>query len=280
MGLFNFFKRSEQPSSTPNQPSSAPEGGPKPGQFIRWDDLKSEPFAGDRPTMPSDETLQQRIQRQGDKLIAMYIRGDDSIIGQKDITVSPAETAQFYAALEDGTLDEAKQSDLLKQTPSPFFVNGRPNYHGVFSQVRDKQGMRILGFATQGIDGFNRAGAAPELTTEHTRMFDALMRAYPTPIEFAQCEKSLIANLRRVGNDETKIAEYEESLDRFKPAVYGKRYEYYQALEVLKDKAQKSHLDAALAADQPRREAELHQLQTPVSLPDQDSPYTPPEQRQ
>lgn len=268
MGLFNFMKKSEKSTSAAEATPSTP-----------WDDLRNQPFQGDQALVPS-ETLQERVQRQGDKLIAMYMQNNPSVLNQKVVTVTPSETAQFYQAMNDGRLNDAAQSQLLQQIPSAFGAANQPNYQGVFEQVRDKHGMKILAFAA-GLppEIVNSTVAASTLTGDHIQLFNSLMQQCPTPIEFASREEDLMNRLSAAGNSNAKLAQYEDAFERFKQAVYGKRYEYYQALDVLKNKALQEHMRQIDEADRPRREAELRRLQTPIAPLDEDDSYASPEQR-
>ncbi len=268
MGIFNFFKKSEQKPTAESSSASS-----------QWDSLKTVPFQ--EQVKQPEETLAERVKRQGDKIIAAYLH-DPTMLANKSVTVSSEERSRALHDLESGAFSEEKQSQILQSIATPIGRPGQENYGPTLLKIGGHQPAKILAFVTMGARAADAVGQEPSINAESERRLKLLLSEYPTPIEFAPREEAMMARLQEVGNTPAKLAQYRESFEHFKEAVYGKRYEYYQALEVLKDDAAKQYFAEQNEADRPRREAELRQLQTPVvPSPEQiaDNPYMSGEQR-
>lgn len=271
MGIFNFFKKSEQ-KPTAESPSTSSQ----------WDSLKDVPFQerAEQTEQPA-ETIAERVKRQGDKIIAAYLY-DPTMLINKSVTIDDEERSRALHDLESGAFSEEKQSQILQSIATPVGKSGQENYGPTLLKISGRQPTKILAFITMGAQAADAVKAEPTIDAESERRLKLLLKECPTPIEFAPHEEAMMTRLQEVGNSPAKLAQYEESFELFKEAVYGKRYEYYKALEVLKDSATKQALAEQNEADRPRREAELRQLQTPIIPSSEqiaDNPYMSGEQR-
>lgn len=279
MGLFNFLKHNNT-TPQPEQPTApeAPSAWDNLGQAVPFNEASGDttPLQPEQSSQP--ETPAEHIKRQGDKLIAAYLY-DPTYLTQKAVTIRDEDRAQFYEDLQSGALDPVAQSHLLQNIGLPSGSPEHPNTQPVMDKLaEDRHLMKILAYTGGlGADTTNNIRPGMPVTEQFNTTLRTLLQRYPTPIEFAAREEYMMNSLERAGNSPAKLAEYEDSFETFKETVYGKRYEYFKALGVLRDQALQYSLAKQAEADRPRREAELRQLQTPVSLPDQDSPYAPPE---
>lgn len=278
MGLFNFLKKSAKAET--NTATTAANTN------TAWDSLQQQPFSGDQATSSqsanaapqSGEALQQRLARQGDKIIAAYYHGINAL-AQPSVAVSPEERQGFYDGLT--RVDEQKitpqiQSQILQAIQLPSGPNNQPNYPKVFERINNRHGLTILNFAGQ----FQQK---PDQLTPY--YLESFLQVYPTPIEFAPRGAELIQTLKDNDIAPLKIDQYEDDLVTFQQNVYGKRYEYYQALEQLKEQAYqgaKSRADAEVAADRLRNMQNLQQTPVPpehIQAELADNPYASPEER-
>lgn len=281
MGLFNFLKHNNT-TPQPEQPATpeAPSAWDNLGQAVPFNEASGDttPLQPEQSSQP--ETPAERIKRQGDKLIAAYLY-DPTYLTQKAVAIRDEDRAQFYEALQSGALDPVAQSHLLQNIDLPSGTPEHENLHPVMSKLsKDRHLMKILAYTGGlGADTTNNIQPGMPITAQFDATLHTLLQRYPTPIEFAAREDYMMSSLEHAGNLPAKLAEYEDSFETFKETVYGKRYEYFKALDVLKDQALQHSLAQHAEADRPRREAELRALQTPVGLPDTDSPYADPRLR-
>ncbi len=275
MGLFNFFNKNKSANAAPTEAASSE---PNP-----WDSLSQAPFAGDQtqPNVSSQhESDQARLARQGDKLIAMYYHGPEAI-SQPSVSVSDAERNNFYDALTSVDSDHitpAAESKLLQNIMLPSGQPGHENYTGVFAKINTPYGLTILKYFTGDFGKHQPNQPTPDTLA-------SLLTAYPTPVEFAPRGEILISSLKERGVPGQEIDQFEDSLEAFQKAVYGQRYEYYQALNELRNQAYnraKTRADAESASDRLQNMQNLQQTPIPpekVQAELQDNPYASPESR-
>lgn len=273
MGLFNFFNKNKSANTASTE---APSSEPSP-----WDSLSQAPFAGDQPNAPRQpEPDQARLARQGDKLIAMYYHGPEAI-SQSSVSVSDAERNSFYNALASVDSDHitpATESKLLQNIMLPSGQPGHENYTGVFSKINTPHGLTILKYFTGDFGKHQPSQPAPDTLA-------SFLKTYPTPVEFTPRGEVLISSLKERGVPGQEIDQFEDSLESFQKAVYGKRYEYFQALNELRDQAHnraKTHADAESASDRLQNMQNLQQTPIPpekIQAELQDNPYASPESR-
>lgn len=220
MGLFNFLKHNNKESSTGSESELIP---PASG----WDSLAAETEFNEVDR--AAELKAARLARQGDKLIAAFERGP-SVLSIKTVEVTDAERQAFFDQLNSGQITAQDQSRMLQQISLPGSQGGgRYNFEPSFQKINNDHGRKILAF-TGGFGFYNSAS----MSSDHLRY---LLETCPTPLEFASREADMLQTLIRSGNSPAKIDAYREDLETFKQSVYGKRYEYAQALDALKTQA-------------------------------------------
>lgn len=267
MGLFNFFKKSEQQTSAESSSASS-----------QWDDLNSVPFQGDSE---QSDTEAQRIKHRGDQILASH-HYSMRMLHNNHINLTDTDRIKALDDLYSGKFSASEQSQILQSVDLPVGKPGQENYAPTLLKISDRQPSRILAFATFGPEAANAIHDASTINDEFQHRLQMLLRKYPTPLEFAPVEESMMQRLRDAGNSPAKLSQYEDTFEQFKQDVYGERYDYYKALEVLKDQALQQHLAEQSAADRPRREAELQELQTPIppsAWQPVGNPYAAPETR-
>ncbi len=257
MKLPNFLKNFNKPKDKPESAA------------ITWDQTKDVPFAGESTPDAATER-QKRLQRQGDNLILMYYQGPEAVHGSA--SVSPAMREDFYDRVVSPEFTSADESRLLRNIVPPFGTPNRPNYQAVFDNIDDKYGQAIL----SQMAGVSEAELSPAVLAN-------FLQSAPTPVEFDTKVPEFMEDLMQQ-NLGYEITKYEDRLESFQQQVYGKRYEYYEALKALKQKGYergraRSSVESALAQQQ--RYEQLSQPVEPERLQQawSDPSYVPPEAR-
>ena len=176
------------------------------------------------------ETEQQRLARQGDKLIAMYFRGPN-VLKEASVEVSDDERNAFLdrlTSVNEDAITPVMQSQLLQEIALPSGKKGQENYPKVFDRINHRHGLTILRFAG------NYQADGSQLDANFLQDF---LGKYPTPIEFEPRAQALIERLQENNVHPLKISQYEDDLITFQKDVYGKRYQYNQALKELQEQA-------------------------------------------
>lgn len=242
-----------------NKSKSTPESAPVRTQ---WDRLgQQQPFTGDQASDPEAER-RARLKRQGDKLVAMYYQGPDAL-DQDRVEISDGMRDEFCHKLAShesvGGFTDAQLSNLLQNIALPEQnAYGDQDLQKVFNTVNDKHGLAIIGFVTG-------AGNPQQVSAESLA---AVYNIAPTPIEFEAQSRNLLQALRDAGNTGLKVAEYEDDLEKFQDKIYGKRYEYYQALDYLRDHGYKQNRERARAEATAKGAEELHRMYAAQSSPE------------
>ena len=142
MGLFNFFKH-----NTPQQPEQTPSTPEQPNQ---WDSLAAVPFGQTAPSLEAAprpaEGNAQRIQRQGDKIIASFLYSP-SVLNSKTVDISDADRERFYDAIADGAITPAQQSEFLRNIALPIGPPNHENPAPVMQKLStDRHYLKILAY--------------------------------------------------------------------------------------------------------------------------------------
>ncbi len=213
MKLFNFLRKNSTPTA---EASSSPER------------QTPDRFTGQKLGIAAEQAITNR-ERQENKIIASLLRGEDALF-QKQVDISPAERQQFYDQILNHQITREQESHLLQQISTPAHDRtGQLTRTGdVLAQLNTKHDQRILSYMTA-VNGQMPASLTPDHIT-------AFLQKYPTPIEFASAEQDFLTMID-YRNGDAKLREYEADIETFKHKIYGKRQEYYQALQSLEGKA-------------------------------------------
>ena len=211
-----------------------------------WDGLEKQvPFAGDQVPEDPESKHRRRLQRQGDNLIKMYFQGPEGYNDKTPVSSSMRNT--FYDRLSNKTIKDADKSEILQYINLPSGPAEHPNFQKVFNTVNDRHGVTFLSTMLNIPDTAVSAGS---LAT--------FLNSCPTPVEFKHQSDAFLQKLIDWGNDQLKINEYEDDLKIFQEKIYGKRYEYYEALEYLQEQMQERNRARANAKAAASREAKKH----------------------
>lgn len=218
MGLFNFFSKSK--------------AKPTPEPTLEVDKVPTyipEEIIGD--TSPHTETTHEREHRQGQKLIAMYYHKPNDIAKVIARGLPANEQIEFYDKIINGDLNtDAARSKLLQKIQPAYGADDAPDYQSIFNKINTLHGLTILNYA----GGYGASGNLAQLSAPYLYDF---YKKYPTPIEFQSKAASLINDLVNANTAPQTIEQYKTDLEEFQKAVYGKRYEYYQAMQNLINEA-------------------------------------------
>lgn len=193
-----------------------------------WDDIKPSDDFGNQAKIASaeaNELLQQR-ERQERKIISSFLHGYGEL-SQPDATVSEQERQLVYDALAQYTISPEQKSELLAQIVTP--VDRSPE--DTIDTMQDEHERRILGYLSG--TGFEYWQATSIYDLQNT------LARFPTPYELRATEQEFLENIRTHSSPQ-KYAEYQQAMDSFKHKLYGKRLEYYNAMESLQSKADQS----------------------------------------
>lgn len=250
MGFMNFLKHTYHPSgesseggaetqvsSTETQASNTEAQVPntESAPQLHFDD---ETARLAQAAAEQERQIRQNCDRQENKLIWLFTTNNERILGQNPPAASDEQRQQVYQQINDGVIAPAVESRALQCITPPYGRPGKENYGPIIARIGDKHGLKILAY-TAGADiaSVNRIRDDETINSYYEQMLQSLVRACPTPVEFAEREKTMLDDLKRAGNPPSKIAEYENDFERFKHSVYGKRYEYHQAYQQLEAKA-------------------------------------------
>lgn len=171
------------------------------------------------------------MSRHEKKLIGFYLSGGDDhyIFDSKlprysEVSVGEAEKGRVLKKMRlDKKGCREMERNLLLNIVSPA---ERPGGHEkVFSEIKgDKHQMRILGEMT-GLEWEDYG----DVSKENVEKF---MESFPTPIDFEKSKQAFLRDIE-ANNSNKKYSEYQEAMEAFSQNVYGKKYEYYQAMRKL-----------------------------------------------
>lgn len=167
--------------------------------------------------------------RQQDKIIA-FVTGKTDKVDNRFEYVSENEREQFYWDLQDGKYDNEDFDKMLKEIEPPISRKKglEKSTSDVYEKVcADSRQMGIVAIFT----GHNLREADKIQSGD---LYDFFER-YPTPFAF---EKASKAYLDYVGEKCKECKEvWEKSMVQFHESIYGKRYEYYKQMNLIKKEA-------------------------------------------
>lgn len=176
-----------------------------------------------------------KLERHQKKLVGYYLSGGDpNYIYQTDQDeynerhVSDDDKTQTLALIKGyPKLCRRLEHQLLEGIES-FPPYGKRNDEILSSLGDDKHQKRILNYTLgHEWDDYDN------LTSNDMKQF---LKTYPTPMDF-ETDRKLFLQIIEKHNGERKLQEYTDSMEDFCRAVYGKKYDYYQAIQDLHEKA-------------------------------------------
>ena len=165
-----------------------------------------------------------------DQIVAYFLGGKQAeILADTTVSVSPEQRVAIQANLAAGKISAANIRDLLLQVPG---LQTEADYEQAFQQIskipREKQ---ILAVAT-GYNATNWQNVKLEdlknLLTKPTKgQID-----YRTPVGFARFRREFLAGIQEQATPEQMQA-YHKSMDHLEQHLYGRRFDFYQQLQLL-----------------------------------------------
>ena len=182
----------------------------------------------------------QDLSKHDKKLVNYYLSdGDDRYIFESknprfsESSVGQAETEKALRKLSVGNKKEIREAEvnLLKNIVGPGDLpDGNEN---IFRRMEDdKHQRKILGFMAD-----PEREEDDETSEEDVKVF---LEKYPTPIDFED-DASAFLKIIKAENGEKKQHEYIDAMENFAKNVYGKKYEYYKAMQSLHRMAERHH---------------------------------------
>lgn len=247
----NFLHRLSKKSETTSAASEATD---------EWENIKPSDDFGNQAKIASaeaNELLRQR-ERQERKIISALLHGANAL-RYPDAAVSEQDRQLVYDALANHTISPQQKSAILSNIVTP--VNQSPEK--TIDAMQDKHERRILAYLSG--TGFDYWQSTSVYDLQNT------LARFPTPYELKTTEQAFLENIRN-NNPPQKYAEYQQAMDSFKHKLYGKRLEYYDAIESLQSKADQSQ---AITASRTQVFDSYHQSTKQAET----SPTTPTEVR-
>jgi hypothetical protein len=168
-------------------------------------------------------------ERQQNKIIIGINYGDpDYAISHYSGEQLPKEERHKYIDnVISGAITRSNEEEFLKMITAPIDIIGVDK---IFDRISfDRHQLSILAYGMGG-DIPDRDKMMPD-DIEH------FISRFPTPIDFEDCKTEF---LQRIGkkNGPEKLAEYRDAMRQFLSEIYGKRYEYYQQMILLRTEAE------------------------------------------
>lgn len=251
MRFFNFNRT----RNTPKEQANTTSDWEKVNQDTQFNPAETSPNSAD--SLVANQSRQER------KVIGSLLHGKD-IIGQADYKLSDAEEAKFYNLVNSGALTNNRKSAFLREIAPPIYTKGN-SPEKVFQNLNSRQELRILStLSGHGFDGVK------ELEPNDLKV---ALAETPTPVEFETFEQAFMENIRD-HNPPDEFRKYETSMANFKQKLFGKRLEYYGAIERIEHKAHQKQRETT-ARD---RVLNAYNQNSPASnYPKEDLGYLSPE---
>lgn len=149
---------------------------------------------------------------------------------ERSAKVSEQEKSLALDRIIDGEFTLQNESEALKTIASNLQLEGAKIVQDRIE--KDKAGKWLLDNVTTTQDQTNKKQSKVE----------RLLEQYPTPIEFEQREKAVIAHIEK--HSPTLLSEYKSAINNLKKDVYGKRLDYHESFARLRSEAKlKEHVD-------------------------------------
>jgi len=207
---FSFGKRKNAEKVNNSQP-----------EVNQWEKMANEVNA-EREALERQQASTERQQR---KIVACFLTGDENWIAERDVKVSQADEEEFLRQLSTGEITERDEEDFLLKIGGPVHKEG--GVQRVLAKLeQDEWQKRLFSWTT----GANVNEKGIEAVFEQMRGVDLR-----TPVGFEQPRREVLEWLRPRINSQ-QYEHYEKSMDDLEKTLYGKRFEYYQAFEGLREK--------------------------------------------
>lgn len=185
------------------------------------------------------EKAQRSKERQQRKIIGYFLNGnDDQYLVATDVNLDDMTRTDFVREVGRGKITERDEEAMLLRLRGPIDRPERGMGAGtIFDKVaQDPWQLQLLSLATGGdLNGedYNVGASAVARLVN----YQAPEADYRTPVGFARKREEILDYIKPQV-DRVSYEKYEESMDALEKNLYGKRFEYYQAFEGLKEEAE------------------------------------------
>lgn len=167
---------------------------------------------------------------QQNKLINYIKSGDHQIFSRSEVRASFAERQDFLEDINSGKINDINFREALSVIASP--IEPKNNYidsDSVYAKISENG--RIKGVIAQFIKrGMNQGdNIGPQDLKE-------LYKIFPDPIVFEHEANYFISKLAEKNTSET-VSNYNVAIEQFKNLFYGKKYDYFKQIKILKNEA-------------------------------------------
>lgn len=243
MGFFGRGNQNNQNKITPTQAGQVPPewdmSGVRRGETVFFDTFQT-PEAG-RGVQPgqayqAEQSYEQEKRLEAErwqrKIVAALYDGGGKVNGtmmaMQDVMLPQGAEARVQRMFRDGEIGEEQERALLTAVEDP--MKHSSSWEVWNSIHQNRQEMRILGYMTQGVDGFNNPSEVEHL---EIRRF---LQKFPLPMDFEKASGDFLEMIERK-NGAVKLAEYEKSMGDFKLWMYGERQKCWDQLKEMRDGA-------------------------------------------
>jgi|GEM_PF-6013151 hypothetical protein len=173
---------------------------------------------------------------QQDKIVAAIERDDLSYLGHAYVRVDSDERGHFIDSIAHDEITDKDFTKVLRTIVSPMdrALSSVDEMNRVFDSVTSsyipehRQMMGIVAYFAR----HNMADRDNVSTTDLKSFYSE----YPDPIVFREPLNNFMSEFSKVNNDR-KVAEYSSSAGKLESSLYGKKYEYFQQIELLEREA-------------------------------------------
>lgn len=193
---------------------------------------------------------QLRRERQKRKAVAYFVSGGNmEYIGMNDVGLRPGVDDQFYEQIQERGVDKQLEEDLLRKIDGPLV---KASEKEVFEGNDEREG--ILGYRQEQKILAEMSGAGFD-SYEQVKPSDVgkFLEKYPTPLDFKEDADAFLGDIKR-DNSEAKFLQYVEAMEGFQKKVYGKKYEYFIAVEEIEKDARERAQEKQEQGEQLSRE--------------------------
>ena len=191
-------------------------------------------MSGEKLSFNSEDFEKANLEKHKDKLAAFYLtNGEQRYIYDhspefSNVEILPEHRNAVVENMKNGVDYRGIEKKLLLNIAGPEYTRGadgsfiyRPDI--VFNSLSDdKHQKRILTYMTgEELDHYN------EVNGDNV---DSFLQIYPTPMDFEDNSEKFLKIIEEA-NGKEKGLEYREAMEEFKANVYGKKYEYYKAMQ-------------------------------------------------
>ena len=181
-------------------------------------------------SLDNKEIIEPNINQQN-KLINYINSGDVSVIDHPESSVSFAGRQDFFEDINAGKINDVNFREALSVIACP--INPKEGFIddvAVFNKLESNRQIRSI------IAHFSRdnMGSGMDIGPEDLSVF---YKKFPDPLVF---DNEATVFLKRLSqkNTQLKVEEYKASMDEFQKTFYGKRYEYFKQIKILKNEAE------------------------------------------